>query len=202
MRAFFEEIMKLKITSLLVLLLNLAAFVSCKDSTQVKTYLNHALHYYKEQDFEKSMDSVKKSLILDSSNSEAQALLGRLLFLNKEFDQAQIQFEKACRLSKENQDYQWWLLKTYIINGSLEKAETLISNIQNQNSLDWRLFYWKAQLAKQKMDFETYFECLNSADILLQEGAMVYEELSLIWHRLNVAEKSTLYFGKAEVLKK
>lgn len=198
----FEDPMKLRINFTPVFIACLALLSSCTDRNTAKTYLNHALYYYGEQNFSKATECVKNSLNFDSSNPEAQALLGRLLFMTEEFDQAQIQFEKACRLETGNLDYKWWLVKTYILNGSEEKAKNLISDLQKKDSLDWRLFYWKAQLAKQEMDFETYFECLNNAALLLKEGVAVYEELAVIWHKLNVADKTALYFGKAEVLKK
>ena len=102
----------------------------------------------------------------------------------------------------ENFDYKLWLLRTYFLSGKLEESEELIAELKENNSEDWRLFYWQALIAKSQNNFEKYFLSLNSAEQILKETSFIYKELAVIWMELGMADRYMKYTEKKEVLNK
>ncbi|MBR5933931.1 MAG: hypothetical protein IK002_08110 [Treponema sp.] len=187
---------------ILLVLLGVFFITGCKNKTRAEEFYLEAAKAYKEKNFANAENLIEKTLLYDRNNFQAEFLKGKILFFQKNYAASEKIFSKLTEKKHENIDVKLWLLRSLIFNDELEKAEVLIKKISECNNNDWRIFYWKAQIAKKKGDFETYFLCLNTADSYIREASKVYLDLAIIWNELGLQDRSNFYYEKEKVLNK
>lgn len=176
-------------------------FMSCENTKKAVNFYLDAVSEYQNKNFEEAKLLLNSCLKEKKNFYQAEFLLGKIYFFEKDFQNAQKIFIQLSERKKENFDTKIWLLKSYIFNKETSQARILIDELIKNNSEDWRLYYWKAQIAKIENDFETFFSCLNYADQYLSDSSNVYLDLALIWHELGLADKSAFYYSKVNILK-
>ena len=176
--------------------------MSCEPNHKNRILLQSAIDEYSSGNYENAEKYVIEYLEDDPSDIYALLLKGKILFFKKEFENASATFEKAASLKQENIDAQLWYLRSLIFSGNYEKADAVTDNVLKENSEDWRFYFWKAQIKKITGELEDYFSCMNTAELLLQDSAMLYQEFADIWEELGLAERSSVYKKKVEAVKK
>lgn len=184
------------VLSLFILLITI--FFSCSNSKKATEHYLNAVREYEQKNFDKSKEFLDLSLKAKSNFFQAEFLKAKISFFEKKFSDAEKTFYSLSKKNSKHLDCKLWLLRTYFFSKQFEKANELLSELTMINCEDWRLYYWKAQLAKHNDDFESYFLCLNKADEFLRDSQNVYLDLALIWHELGLAEKSSFYYSKAK----
>lgn len=175
---------------------------SCSDSQKATELYLDAVKMYQEGNNDNAKENLKKALSEKDDFYAASFLLGKIYFMEKDFQKSEEIFLKLSQKRTENIDYSLWLLRSQFFEGKTEDAVITVNKLIKLDYEDWRIHFWNAQLAKNNNDFETYFSSLNFADTLLKESSKIYLDLALIWHELGLPEKSALYYTKAEVLNK
>lgn len=174
----------------------------CKNASQAQLLYFDAVKEYKEKNFENAKILTDKAISIKPDFYQAIFLKAKILFFTKDLKNAEQIFLKLCKKAPENFDCKLWLLRCFIFEGNFEKAENFINQMIQNNTEDWRLYYYKAQIAKQQNNFEEYFSSLNYAETFLTDSAAVYLDLGLIWHEFGLSDRSSIYYTKAEILNK
>lgn len=175
-------------------------FLSCSNTEKAtKLYLD-AVREFNDKNFDKSKNYLELALKEKSNFYQAHFLKAKILFLEKDFENANKIFKYLSNKKKENVDCKLWLMRSHYFLNELNEAKIILARLENQNSEDWRIFYWKAQVAKSQNDFESYFSNLNTAEEILKSSREVYNSLAIIWHELGFSDKSTSYYIKANSL--
>ena len=187
---------------IIVLVLTVFLFAGCANTRDAEKFYLQAVKSYNTKDFKNAGELLKKSLECDRHYLKSRFLKGKVAFFEKQYEEAEKDFLILCSKNKTNLDYRLWLLRAYIFEDKKDEASLLIQKLLLENCSDWRVYYWKAQLAKSSNDFETYFYCLNKADLFLKESSAVYLDLARTWLELGLQDKSALYFAKAQSLNK
>lgn len=186
----------------LIILLPFFLFCGCSNVEKAQSYYLDAVSEYKNQDFERALMQVNKAIGEKSDFYQAQFLKAKILFFSKDFQNAENIFLKLTKEKQDNFDCKYWLLRCYLFQNKLDDAIIYINKLILSNTEDWRLYYYKAQIAKQQNNFEEYFSNLNTAEKFLKDSQVVYLDLGLIWHEFGLSERSSAYYSKAEILKK
>lgn len=173
---------------------------ACTSRNNAKTYYLEAVREYKNQNFEKALILTEKAIYQKKGFYQAEFLKAKILFFTKDYQTAELIFRKLTKKKKENFDFKLWFLRCLIFNEKFEEADLYLNKLIQANTEDWRLYYYKAQIAKHKNDFEKYFSNLNTADNFLKDSSAVYIDLGVIWNEFGMSEKSSLYYSKAQIL--
>lgn len=175
---------------------------SCNNIQKAQAFYLDAVKEYKEQNFEQALLLINKTLYFKPDFYQAKFLKGKILFYSKDYSASIDIFQKLTKIQKENFDCKFWLLRCYIFNSELDKAKIYLKELIRTNTEDWRLYYYRALIAKQQNNFEDYFSSLNTAESFVKDAASLYLDLALIWNELGLADRSSLCYSKAEILKK
>lgn len=173
---------------------------ACGNTDNAKAFYLDAVKEYKNQNFEKALILTEKAIYQKRNFYQAEFLKAKILFFTKDYQGAEIIFKRLTKKKYENYDFKLWLLRCLIFNGKFEEADIYLTKLIQANTEDWRLYYYKAQIAKHENNFEKYFSNLNTADSFLKDSSTVYLDLGLIWHEFGMSEKSSLYYSKAQIL--
>lgn len=187
---------------IILLFLTTLCLAGCRKTDQAEKFYLSAAKAYNAKDFKNALDMLEKSIKCDRYYLKSRFLKGKTLFFEKDYMNAETEFLWLTSKQKANVDFKLWLLRTYIFGEKKEQASELVQNLLKENSSDWRVYYWKAQLSKSSGDFETYFFCLNRADMYLKESSAVYLDLARTWLEVGLSDKSALYYAKAQSLNK
>lgn len=185
---------------LLIILIPFFLFCGCSNVEKAQSYYLDAVSEYKNQDFERALMQVNKAIGEKSDFYQAEFLKAKILFFTKDYQGAETIFKRLTKQKSENYDFKLWLLRCLIFNEKFEEADLYLTKLIQSNTEDWRLYYYKAQIAKHENNFEKYFSNLNTADSFLKDSSAVYLDLGLIWHEFGMPEKSSLYYSKAQIL--
>ncbi|MCQ2600823.1 MAG: hypothetical protein MJ184_05625 [Treponema sp.] len=157
---------------------------------------------YQNRNFDQAI-LIADNILKEKKNFDAANFLkAKASFFKNDFYTAEKTLQMLGKKHPENFDYKLWLLRTYFLSEKLKEADELIAELKENNSEDWRLFYWQALIAKSQNNFEKYFLSLNSAEQVLKETSFIYKELAVIWMELGMADRYMKYTEKKEVLTK
>lgn len=177
-------------------------FTSCGNNDKASQLYSQAMAEYQNRNFDQAI-LIADNVLREKRNFDAANFLkAKASFFRNDFHTAEKILNVLVKKHPENFDYKLWLLRTYFLSGKLEESEELIAELKENNSEDWRLFYWQALIAKSQNNFEKYFLSLNSAEQILKETSFIYKELAVIWMELGMADRYMKYTEKKEVLSK
>lgn len=173
---------------------------SCGNSEKATKFYLDAIKEFNNNNLEKSKNYLDLSIKEKSNFYQSHFLKAKILFLKKNFKDSEIIFSELAKVKKENFDCKLWLIRNYFFLKENSKAKQIINDLLKNNSEDWRLYYWKAQIAKEENDFESYFSNLNTAEQILKSSKDIYQSLAIIWNELGFSEKSSSYYKKINSL--
>lgn len=107
--------------------------------------------YFNQKELEKAENFAQKALKIDSKNSDALFVLGKLAYKNKNYDEALKYFAKSE--NKYSTDPSAWLAMTYEQLGKINKAKEIYAKILKTNS-DSYLTYYNMGLLDKTREFE------------------------------------------------
>ena len=182
----------------IVALYMVLTLLSCNEKEQNKYYL-YALMAYHEKDFEKSLVNVEKISFFDGQYAEGQFLKGKILFFQNDYTRAEDIFEKLW-VKKFGYESLIWQIRSLVLANSLDKAEKILLREIQRGSTDWRVFYYLSKIYKKQNKTEESILNLQYAEISLQEGKKVFDDLLLFWNEVQVLEKVEKYKAKKQCL--
>jgi tetratricopeptide (TPR) repeat protein len=186
----------------ILLAVSLLFFVSCNpmrapSQQSLEQYLE-AQRFYQQQEIESAKDILIEIIKTEKRRfPQATLLLGRIHYLEEEWNQAELLFGDLFEKSPEYHEAGLWLAKTLIQKEDLDSAQSLLEDLLSKDSEDPRLLFQMARIYALMENYSQALGFYNGTNQYSEEIALSHLKMGEIYMLLGDTAKALYEVTKA-----
>jgi len=157
-----------------------------------------AIDAYTEEQYEDSLELVRRAIKLDRNFYQASFLEGRILFFSDRQEEAEKIFFRLSSRYPAFTEARIWHIRCLILKNDFKTAQILLDKELTFNQTDWRIYNLYSLLAQKTDNYEERLAMNRRAENILTDSARIYIDMAIIWHTLGLRDRAQTYIEKAQ----